>query len=76
MLARQEHAENYKQYNVKVLGKGEDGRTCASRLFNLLREFDAEGAEVIVAEGVVEKGLGRAVMNRLRKAAGPDLFSS
>ena len=76
VLARQEHAENYKQYNVKVLGKGEDGRTCASRLFNLLREFDAEGAEVIVAEGVVEKGLGRAVMNRLRKAAGPDLFSS
>jgi L-threonylcarbamoyladenylate synthase len=35
-----------------------------------LREFDLEGVDVIVAEGVPLEGLGLAVMNRLRKASG------
>ncbi|RLI17583.1 threonylcarbamoyl-AMP synthase, partial [Candidatus Bathyarchaeota archaeon] len=39
-------------------------------LFKLLREFDKEGVDVIVAEGIPLKGLGVAVMNRLRKASG------
>ena len=39
-------------------------------MFDLLRWFDAQGTEVILAEGVDMVGLGLAVMNRLRKAAG------
>ncbi len=70
IMAKEEHAENYKKFDSKVLGSGEDGKTCASRLFHIFREFDAEGVDVIIAEGVSEKGLGLAVMNRLRKAAG------
>ncbi len=44
----------------------------AANLFDLLRWFDAQGTEVILAEGGVDMvGLGGlAVMNRLRKAAG------
>jgi L-threonylcarbamoyladenylate synthase len=42
----------------------------AQNLFRLLREFDAEGVDVIIAEGVPAEGLGLAVMNRLRKASG------
>jgi L-threonylcarbamoyladenylate synthase len=38
-------------------------------LYRALREFDAEGAGCIVAESVPERGMGLAVMNRLRKAA-------
>jgi L-threonylcarbamoyladenylate synthase len=71
VMARQEHETLYRDVNVKVLGPGDDGRTCASRLFHILRDFDAEDINVIVAEGIPEKGLGLAVMNRLRKAAGP-----
>jgi L-threonylcarbamoyladenylate synthase len=44
--------------------------TVAQNLFGLLREADAEGVAVIIAEGVPSEGLGLAVMNRLRKASG------
>ena len=49
------------------------GRTegeVARNLFKALRELDKRGVDVIIAEGVEERGLGFAVMNRLRKAAG------
>lgn len=41
----------------------------ASGLFAALRELDAAGCTVIVAESVEEEGIGRAVMDRLRRAA-------
>lgn len=41
----------------------------AAGLFAALRELDAAGCTVIVAEAVEEEGLGRAVMDRLRRAA-------
>lgn len=42
----------------------------ANNLFYLLRDFDRTQPEVILAEGVEEQGLGLAIMNRMRKAAG------
>ncbi|WP_048151415.1 L-threonylcarbamoyladenylate synthase [Palaeococcus ferrophilus] len=42
----------------------------ARNLFKALRELDKRGVEIIIAEGIEERGLGLAVMNRLRKAAG------
>ncbi|MBP2652675.1 MAG: Sua5/YciO/YrdC/YwlC family protein [Firmicutes bacterium] len=42
----------------------------AANLYKALRKFDNEPVDVIYAEGIVESGLGLAVMNRLRKAAG------
>jgi len=71
ILSKQEHADKYKDFNVKVLGPGKDVKTCASRLFHVLREFDIDNVDVILAEAIDEQGLGLAVMNRLRKAAGP-----
>lgn len=71
ILSKQEHADGYREFMVKVLGPERDGKTCASRLFHVLREFDEDKADVILAEAINEKGLGLAVMNRLRKAAGP-----
>jgi len=50
------------------LGKSEE--EVAKNLFLALRDLDKKGVDVIIAEGVEEKGLGLAVMNRLRKAAG------
>lgn len=43
----------------------------ARRLFAALRELDAQGVDVIVVEAVAERGLGRAIMDRLRRA-GPE----
>lgn len=69
IMAKQENAGKYGDHYVKVLGPGEDLRICASRLFRILREFDTERIEVIIAEAVSEEKLGLAIMNRLRKAA-------
>ena len=71
IMSKQEHASSYMEFDHKILGPGDDGRTCASRLFHVLREFDTEGVDIIVAEAVQERGIGLAVMDRLRKAAAP-----
>jgi len=75
ILAKQENAEFYLDYNSKVLGPGDDPRICAARLFYVLREFDSEEMDIIIAEAVKEDGLGLAIMNRLYKASGPDYLS-
>ncbi|MFO7967562.1 MAG: L-threonylcarbamoyladenylate synthase [Archaeoglobaceae archaeon] len=53
-------------YSVPV---GED-ESSAKKLFSTIRDYDKKDVDVIVVEGVEEKGIGYAVMNRLRKAAG------
>lgn len=43
--------------------------TISSNLFKNLRDFDHMGVDIILAEAVDEKGLGKAIMNRLGKAS-------
>ncbi len=43
--------------------------TISSNLFKSLREFDHMGVDIILAEAVDEKELGKAIMNRLGKAS-------
>jgi L-threonylcarbamoyladenylate synthase len=70
VLATDETALKYEADVVKSLGSRFNLDAIAQNLFRLLREFDAEGVDVIIAEGVPAEGLGLAVMNRLRKASG------
>ncbi|MCS7138681.1 MAG: L-threonylcarbamoyladenylate synthase [Crenarchaeota archaeon] len=42
----------------------------ARRLFSALRNLDRRNPDIIVAEGFPEEGIGMAIQNRLRKAAG------
>ncbi|MDQ7839911.1 MAG: L-threonylcarbamoyladenylate synthase [bacterium] len=55
---------------VRVMGPRTDPAAVAAKLFALLRELDDAGLDAIVVEGIPEQGLGRAVMDRLRRAAG------
>ncbi|SMC00113.1 translation factor SUA5 [Thermanaeromonas toyohensis ToBE] len=55
---------------LEVLGSREDLSQIAARLFAALRNCDRQRAEVILVETFPEEGLGLAIMNRLRKAAG------
>ncbi|MDD3157703.1 L-threonylcarbamoyladenylate synthase [Anaeromusa sp.] len=55
---------------VITYGQRRRPQTLAAGLFAALRRFDALPVRSILAEGVEEAGLGQAVMNRLRKAAG------
>jgi L-threonylcarbamoyladenylate synthase len=54
---------------VLRLGHREDGAGQARRLFAALRDLDRLGVQLVVAESVPDLGLGRAVMDRLRRAA-------
>lgn len=48
----------------------------ATNLYSWLREFDSHKVEIIFARGVKEDGLGKAIMNRLKKAAGLKIINS
>jgi L-threonylcarbamoyladenylate synthase len=70
VLATDETQKSYKADAIMSLGTRSNVATIAANLFRLLREVDAKGVDVIIAEGVPSEGLGLAVMNRLRKASG------
>jgi L-threonylcarbamoyladenylate synthase len=70
VLATAETAWAYEADVVKSLGSRRNVDGMAVNLFRLLREFDEENVDVIIAESVPTEGLGLAVMNRLRKASG------
>ena len=55
---------------VEVLSRTGDPREAAASLFSKLRILDSADLDLIVAESVPEEGLGVAIMDRLRKAAG------
>ena len=71
IMIKEENRDKYKGLKVKVIGKGSELNICAANLFSILRSFDKEGFEIIIAEGLEEQGLGLAIMERLRKAAVP-----
>lgn len=52
------------------LGSKSDVSVAAARIYHLLRQADALGFDLILIEGLPDADLGRAIMNRLRKAAG------
>jgi len=74
ILATDETVAFYRADVVKSLGSRNDFVVIAKNLFRLLREFDSEGVDIIIAEGVPLEGLGLAVMNRLRKASGYNII--
>jgi L-threonylcarbamoyladenylate synthase len=57
----------YKTDMVRFVGSSPD--KIAANLFKVLREFDEEKIDIILAHGISEEGLGLGVMNRLGKAA-------
>jgi len=70
VLATAETAWAYEADVVKSLGSRRNVDAMAANLFRVLREFDEENVDVIIAESIPAEGLGLAVMNRLRKASG------
>lgn len=53
-----------------VYGPQDDKLQIAGNLYECLRSFDRNPVDLIFAEAVDESGVGLAIMNRLRKAAG------
>lgn len=69
-MATQETSYLYKEADlILLLGSRNNLKVIAKNLFKTLRLFDENKIDVILAESFPEKGLGRAIMNRLAKAA-------
>lgn len=54
---------------IEILSKKGDYPEAAANLFAAMRRLDALGLDLIIAEPIPEIGLGRAIMDRLRRAA-------
>ena len=76
VLATAETAWAYEADVVKSLGSRRDLDSMAKNLFRLLREFDEENVDVIISESVPTRGLGLALMNRIRKASGYNIIKA
>jgi L-threonylcarbamoyladenylate synthase len=69
LLAFQETENHLRFHSVEVLSKKGDIREAAANLFAAIRRLDALNLDLIVAETIPEIGLGRAIMDRLRRAS-------
>ena len=65
-----EFATLFDQQVVEHLGPSQDKRIQAQRVFDALRAFDSKDAPQIYAQCPDSQGLGLAISNRLKKAAG------
>lgn len=70
VLCRSGSCGKYPGVIVMTAGREHDHASVAAELYDALRRFDATGVDVILAEGVEDRGIGTAVANRLRRAAG------
>ena len=69
LLFHQEHTQPHADIVVACGTPGQPAEA-ARQLYAALRQFDEAGATAILAEALPEEGIGQAIMNRLRKAAG------
>ncbi|MDE6388231.1 MAG: threonylcarbamoyl-AMP synthase [Lachnospiraceae bacterium] len=65
----------YRADICKSVGKADDEKMIARKLYSVLREMDDEDVEIIYAESFGTSGIGQAIMNRLLKAAGHKVIS-
>lgn len=70
IMATDETFSMYNAENVISIGSRKNPGKIAANLFDSLREFDKIDVGHIYSEGFSEEGLGLAIMNRLKKAAG------
>ncbi|KJS68513.1 MAG: tRNA threonylcarbamoyladenosine biosynthesis protein [Peptococcaceae bacterium BICA1-7] len=74
ILCRDGHQDHYPY--LTIVAGGEDPASVAVLLFSALRLFEGTGVDIILAEGVEARGMGLAVANRLRRAAGGNVIKA
>ncbi|MBM7622886.1 L-threonylcarbamoyladenylate synthase [Sporohalobacter salinus] len=70
IMATEENSNFYEEGQIQIMGSRNRLSAISANLFRLLRSFDESEVDIILIEGVSDQGLGLAIMNRLRKAAG------
>ena len=69
ILAGAENTGYYRDYPCVAYGRRSEPASIAAGLYDALRRCDEHTPDVILAEGIEPRGLGRAVADRLRRAA-------
>ncbi|MCL2171365.1 MAG: L-threonylcarbamoyladenylate synthase [Defluviitaleaceae bacterium] len=70
IFATTQTAHHYPPEITVIMGDKNNPATIAENLFTILRDCDTDKIEHIFAESIPENGIGAAIMNRLKKAAG------
>jgi len=70
ILCFEEYAARFAKWTVQSLGPSGDKQIQAQRVFDALRAFDSLDVTEIFAQCPDNQGLGLAIANRLKKAAG------
>lgn len=76
VLCAEETKEQYQCQHVFSLGSLKSEKEISAHLFAALRSFDTEQMEVIYSESFEDTKLTKAIMNRLRKAAGYQIIQA
>lgn len=74
IIATDETIDSYPNCIKVSLGSRKELDNIAQNLFEVLRSFDDKKVDIIISEAFEEKGVGIAIMNRLRKAAAFDII--
>lgn len=69
IISCKENRNKYPGFLVKVLGEAHDLNSCAHNLYAQLRDLDRQKCDIIVSENFEDTGLGRAIMDRLKRAS-------
>lgn len=77
VIGHLEHKEWFEAQRILFLSLGAEDtpHEAANQLFNCLRICDDAKVDIILAQAVPETGIGRAVMNRMRKASGNNIVN-
>ncbi|MGG3625337.1 L-threonylcarbamoyladenylate synthase [Bacillus gobiensis] len=70
ILTTKERESVYNASSVKSCGSRSKLDTVAYSLYDTLRSFDDDELDILLAESFPDEGVGKAIMNRLLKAAG------
>ncbi|MGI6150227.1 MAG: threonylcarbamoyl-AMP synthase [Firmicutes bacterium] len=74
VMAPTEHCPRYSEFATLPMGSVSNLQEISANLYRLLREADALELDVLFVESLPETGLGMAIMNRLRRAAGDNII--
>jgi L-threonylcarbamoyladenylate synthase len=69
LLVFQEPKWSFRFHHIEVLSEKGDLREAAANLFAAIRRLDELNLDLILTETIPEVGLGRAIMDRLRRAS-------
>lgn len=69
ILAFEEDKLKFSNYTFISLGDRDNLEEMSHVLFTALRLLDKNGVDIILAEGVPDKELGKSIMNRMKKSA-------